>query len=155
MSGLATKTFSDGFNGGPAGPDMNATTKDRQGFLPPDRVLQLRPAAPTRAQQVRLAALNRPEAAGYLMVRVKLRTSSLTIEFRQRSFWDRGIPNDAVLVHQDAAGSSLLQAGSGGPELLVGGSLTVLGVTVTVDEIHGSDHARDPWASTALVTVRA
>jgi hypothetical protein len=154
MSGLATKTFSDGFNAGAAGPDMNATTKDRQGFIPTDRVLQLLPAERPRRQQVRLAALNRPEAAGYLMVRVKLKTSSLTIEFRQRSFWDRAIPNDAVLVHQDAAGSSLLQAASGGPELLDGDSLTVLGVTVTVDEIHGSDHGRDPWASTALVTVR-
>ncbi len=152
MSGLRTKTFT-GFNNGPAGPDMNATTKDRQGFIPADRIKTVRRGTTTH---VRLAALNRPEANGHLMVRIPKGSSdggSYTVEFRQKSFWDRGIDDDTVLVHGDALGFSLLLDGPNGPSLKVGDTLTYKGISVKVREIHGQDHGTDPWASTAFVDI--
>lgn len=155
MSGLKTETFT-GFNNGHAGPDMNATTKDRQGFIPKDRIRTLRRATRPVTTRVRLAALNRPEARGSLMVRIPATTddsTSYTIEFRQATFWDRGIPADTVLVHADALNSSLLLNGPNGPNLSVGETFTLNDIKVHVDEIHGSDHAHDVYASTAIVTI--
>ena len=152
MSGLRTKTFT-GFNNQAAGPDMNATTKDRQGFIPAARIRTVRRGTTTR---IRLAALNRPEANGHLMVRIPASDTdknSYTVELRQKSFWDRGIDGDTVLVHADALGSSLLLDGPHGPSLTVGDTLTFKGISVTVEAIHGQDHRTDPWASTAIVTV--
>jgi len=152
MSGLRTKRFT-GFNNQAAGPDMNATTKDRQGFIPADRIKTVRRGTTTH---VRLAALNRPEANGHLMVRIPKGASdggSYTVEFRQKSFWDRGIDDDTVLVHGDALGFSLLLNGPNGPGLEVGDTLTYKGISVKVREIHGQDHGTDPWASTAFVDI--
>jgi len=51
-----------------------------------------------------LAALNHPETPGYLLIRIPFDPSDLnryyTIEFRKKSHWDGGIPNDIVMIHE-------------------------------------------------------
>ena len=49
---------------------------------------------------IKLAALNRPDVKGYLMAKITGPGGVRTIEFRQSTRWDRGLPGDAVLIHE-------------------------------------------------------
>jgi hypothetical protein len=92
------------------GPGLNAVQLLNAGWLAANRVLTL--SSSSCAQQtVQLAALNHPEAAGYLAVRVPaavpifagtaLATTGdyYTVELRDQSGWDAGIVRNGVLVH--------------------------------------------------------
>lgn len=102
------------------GPGLNAVqllTADpgappqRIGWLAANRVLTL-PSSSCAQQTVQLAALNHPEATGYLTIRAPaavpifqtsptLKTTGdyYTVELRDKSGWDAGIFENGILVH--------------------------------------------------------
>ncbi len=156
----------------PNGPEMNAPYKAWMGFLPASRVLTLLPnSSKPQTYTVPLAALNRPEASGYLAVKIQLATPAgsgvvdhaVFVEFRQKKFWDRNIPNDmVVLLHEYIrkqqepgfhSGRSALLKSQGGPEFFRGMTFQQPLFTVTVQEVHGSNHQEDALASTATVSI--
>jgi hypothetical protein len=105
MSAMRVRTFDNG-DYPPAGPELNAPTRYKFGWLSNERVftysvitggtggiLQL-------GQRISLVALNRPEIPGYLMARVLTPNHVYTVEFRQPTGWDRGIARDGVLIHE-------------------------------------------------------
>jgi len=102
MSAMRVFTFKDS-QGHPNGPGMNAWNLRRLGCIPNSRVLSMTGNSGTRT--INLAALNRPEAKGYLMASIRPAGGSRSeptylIEFRQKKDWDAGIPRDTVLVHE-------------------------------------------------------
>jgi hypothetical protein len=117
-----------------AGPEMNAPYRTNQSFLPAHRRQQLTPTATRQTANLRIAALNRPEASGPLMVRVGSNDADYyTIEYRMRSGWDQGIPRDAVLLHRVQGGVSRLITG-GGADRVPGTTYAVPGgLTLTVN----------------------
>jgi hypothetical protein len=100
MSAMRVFTFKNKF--GRNGPGMNACNLHRIGAIPAPRIW--RSSKPGTAT-ITLAALNRPEAAGYLMALISpapgsASKTSYVVEFRQKKGWDAGIPRDTVLVHE-------------------------------------------------------
>jgi hypothetical protein len=69
--------------------------------MPDDRIRMVIPGRATLAGgTIKLAALNRPDVKGYLMAKIAGPGAVRTVEFRQRTKWDRGLPGDAVLIHE-------------------------------------------------------
>jgi WD40 repeat protein len=102
MSAMRVYTFKDKF-GRANGPGMNACNLRRLGCIPRNRIWSL--AGKSGTQTFTLAALNRPEARGFLMASIPpvsgtKSACSYVIEFRQKKGWDAGIPRDTVLVHE-------------------------------------------------------
>ena len=142
-----------------SGPGLNAPNLARLGAIPEDRVW-----TPARGGNPTLAALNHPEATGYLMARLRPSdvapgrlTSTYTIELRQKDGWDRGIPRSALLVHvrsgqmagQFLLATTLLSGGTGwdlqtGDRILLAGKIEVMGVI-------GPAGGGAPTASNALL----
>jgi hypothetical protein len=93
---------------GSGGPGLNAYHVDRMGWLPRSRILTFG-ADGARSRTVRLAALNHPEAGGYLIARVAFDPGDLfhyyTVEYRRNDGWDAGFPTSIVLIHEIKRGS--------------------------------------------------
>ncbi len=101
MSAMLVKTFENvAFS--PAGPGFNAPNLHRWGWLPDDRVLTHMPVTGLLSvdREVQLAALNRPELPGPMMARIIAGDRIYTVEYRQRTQWDRGLERDAVFIHE-------------------------------------------------------
>ncbi|MEP6812274.1 MAG: hypothetical protein ABI990_04730 [Actinomycetota bacterium] len=94
------------------GPGLDAINLDIQGWMPAGRTSTFTHA--TCAQTTRgLAALNHPEAVGDMEVRIPATmtiplptppggttsTDYYTLELRDKSAWDRAIPQNSVLIH--------------------------------------------------------
>lgn len=128
MSAMNVWTFSNALGGN--GPGLNAPYLDKLGCIPPNRIWT--PPHPDFAGTITLAALNHPEAHGPLMIKIPRSSgpnpsvnSTYTVEFRQKTGWDAGIPNDTVLIHQVRSdGLSYLQKMATGPELFPGSEFT-------------------------------
>jgi len=106
-----------------SGPGLNAHNLERLGSLPSDRVWEAPGQGGT--QIVPLAALNHPEADGFLVARIPATNhpprTAYTFEFRRKDEWDRGIPKDTVLAHEIRTnGFSYLLSTATGPELQSG-----------------------------------
>jgi len=117
-----------------AGPEMNAPYKTQQGFIPAHRIVRLAPGSTPQNARLNIAALNRPEANGPLMVRIGADDNNYyTIEYRMQSGWDQGIPRATVLVHRVTNGTSYLIT-AGGTERLEGSvsSFSLEGRTLTL-----------------------
>jgi hypothetical protein len=88
---------SEGF---PSGPGLNAPNLDKFGWLPANRITTWN----NTSQTITLAALNHPEAGGYFMVKIPFDDGNpshyYTLEFRRKTGWDAGIPQDAVLINE-------------------------------------------------------
>lgn len=102
MSAMRVSTFNDKF-GQANGPGMNACNLHKLGCIAGNRVWS--PTGNSGTQTFTLAALNRPDAKGFLMASIppapgSAAKTSYTIEFRQKKGWDAGIPHDAILVHE-------------------------------------------------------
>lgn len=109
-----------------AGPEMNAAYRTKQSFIPGQRILRLTFDDVRRGVRTPIAALNRPEANGPLMVRIGTDDNNYyTIEYRMQSGWDQGIPRATVLVHRVTKGISYLIT-DGGTERLPGSVSTFL-----------------------------
>jgi hypothetical protein len=138
MSAMAVFAFNHPTTG-TAGPEMNAPYKTKQGFIPEHRIARLFPGTTTQSWRSNIAAINRPEANGPLMVRIGADNNNYyTVEYRMKSGWDQGIPRATVLVHRVTNGVSVLITAGGGPERLVGSvsTYTLAGRTITV-RVHG------------------
>ena len=128
MSAANVWTFNDAL--GTNGPGLNAPNLDKLGCVPANRIWT--PPQPDFDGIVRVAALNHPEAAGPLMIKVPRLSgpnpsiaSTFTVEFRRKTGWDAGIPNDTVLIHEVRSdGLSYLQTTPPGPEFLPGSEFT-------------------------------
>ena len=149
MSAMAIHGFNN-HQGVTSGPEMNAPYKTLKSFLPAQRMFTVsQPAGDIVAATYSIAAINRPEANGLLMLRIGTDNNDYyTVEFRQKSGWDRGIPRDGVLVHRVQNGRSILLTENGTHQDRQPGDLVTLpnGVRVEVN----SFNAR---AQTASVTV--
>ena len=140
---FATNTGRFGFGG----PGLNAYHVDRMGWLSLTRILTMG-ADRNSARSVSLAALNHPEASGYLQVRVPFDPSDpfhyYTVEYRQNDQWDAAFPNDIVLIHEIKQGadgqyySYLLRERSDSRQPLQ--SLNVNGVNISVSSNSPSTH---------------
>jgi hypothetical protein len=116
-------TFQNSFTLGSSGPGLNAPYRDKLGWIPSNRVNSLVAGSATH-EIIKVAALNHPEADGYLMVKLFMNPTDqsqyYTLEFRRKEEWDAGIPRHAVLVHLVKNGLSYLIKADGGPERLPG-----------------------------------
>jgi hypothetical protein len=136
----------------PSGPGLNAPNLERLGWLPANRILTW----DHTSQSVGLAALNHPEAVGYFMVKVPFDSANAghyyTVEFRRKTGWDRGIPQDAVLIHEIRAdgspGLSYLIRADGGAERLQDQTYHDVGNNVAITVLN-----LDTNSSTATVNI--
>lgn len=130
---------------GNAGPGFNAHHIDEMGWLPRPRIL----TAGSDGQltnSVTLAALNHPEASGFLIARVPFDPADLfhyyTVEFRKADGFDGGLPASIVLIHEikldTAAGvyHTYLLRDNGAPGRPPVQSLNANGVTISVDSVN-------------------
>jgi hypothetical protein len=126
MSVANVWTFNNAF--GANGPGLNAPYLDKLGCVPANRIWTPPASNPDFGGTVTLAALNHPEAHGSLMMKFPRSSgsnpsvnSTYTVEFRRKTGWDAGIPNDTVLIHEVRSdGLSYLQTTAPGPEFLPG-----------------------------------
>jgi len=93
-----------------AGPGLNAIDLDRQGWMPGGRTYTFSNGSCTQTTRD-MAALNYPGASGDMEIRVpasltipkengtSTTTDYYTLELRNKSLWDRGIPQNSVLLH--------------------------------------------------------
>jgi hypothetical protein len=99
MSAMLVRAFSDTAGRG-AGPGASAVTLENLGWLPASRVVAVRaPFRPLLTTQITLAALNRPDLADPLAVKVD-GAPTIYIEYREPTGWDRGLSGPVVLVHR-------------------------------------------------------
>jgi hypothetical protein len=127
MSAMLVFSYQDAQNRR-SGPGLNAPNLQHLGVVDPTRIWSL-PSAPV-VYDVPLAAINRPDVNGYLMVTFPGQCQDLTqedlstyyLEFRQTTQWDQGVPGNSVLIHEVRAsdGYSRLLTNWNGGQLLVG-----------------------------------
>ncbi|MBK9029849.1 MAG: FG-GAP repeat protein [Myxococcales bacterium] len=133
MSAMLVRSFTTPL-GYMAGPEMNAPQRTIGNFIPAQRVVRLTPAAAIQTARVSVAAINRPEANGALMVRIGADDNNYyAIEYRTATGFDRGFARDTVLVHRYSERTSYLIT-TAGAERLPGSSMTVMvgGRAVTI-----------------------
>ena len=120
--------FSPASGFGASGPGLNAPYRDKLGWIPANRILEIVAGNASHRTET-LAALNHVEATGYLMVKIFAdandRSQYYTVEFRRKEGWDAGIAQDTVLVHAVKNGLSFLIRAAGGPERRPGHHLDV------------------------------
>src|SRR5712691_558118 len=91
------------------GPGLDAINLDIQGWMPTGRAFNFSNSSCTQTTRD-VAALNHPEASGDMEIRVPAAltipnpggtTTSdyYTIELRDKSLWDRGLPQNSILLH--------------------------------------------------------
>jgi len=120
MSAMNVYSFTNG-HGLTSGPEMNAPYKNQGGFLPAQRQIRLTPAATIQHATLDIAAINHPEGHGALLVRIGADDANYyTVEYRYKSGYDQGIPQNTVLVHNMRGGISYLITAANGPQRLVG-----------------------------------
>ena len=118
MSAMSVFTFMHP-QGTVAGPEMNAPYRTKQALIPAHRIIRLSPSALNSSVQLNLAALNRPEAGGPLMVRIGEDDNNyFAVEYRVPTLWDQGILQPAVLVRRVTNGTSYLITGNGAERLI-------------------------------------
>ncbi len=103
MSAMNVSSFQDAMNR-KSGPSLNAVSRKRLGWLHRSRIRSFPAVGPP--ETLALASVNRPDVDGYLMVQFAgtsredpAASSTYTVEFRERSGWDRGL-NSRVIVHE-------------------------------------------------------
>ena len=156
------------------GPGLNAVQLLNAGWLAAPRIVDIGGSACTQ-QTVQLAALNHPEATGYLMARVPAAVpifggsaiattgDAYAVELRNTTGWDAGIGQDGVLVHlhgQDTPTSYsywISQSGAWGT-FPNGASLMSAGdeyVDAVKQNFYLAVNSIDSAAHTAVVTIGA
>ena len=93
---------------GSGGPGLNAYHADLMGWLPRARILTFGADGAT-SRTIRLAALNHPDAGGYLLARVPFDPADpfhyYTVHYRRNDSWDAGFASNLVLIHEIKRGS--------------------------------------------------
>lgn len=137
-------------NGCISGPGLNAAYRYELGWIPPSAIYTFTGNQPAI---ITLAALDHPEESVYRMVIIPLSDNPkhyLTVEFRTKDGWNRGIPRDTVLIHEvKPDGRSFLIVDDGGPERQPGQTYqdTTYNIRITVESI-------DSTSSTAIITIQ-
>jgi hypothetical protein len=149
------------------GPGFNSVIVDNQGWLPAERKATFDNSS-CRQQTYTMAALNHPEASGFQQVRVGPFAPAidyLSVELRNKSGWDKGIPANAFLLHakladgrsqlidRDPSGNSI--GGSSGRGALTAGSTyvnTTLSTYVAVNSVDTNHTGRVTLGSCKLDT---
>jgi hypothetical protein len=102
------------FGGFSKGPGLNAVQLDLNAWLPGGRIATFDNSSCSQGSYT-MAALNHPEVAGNQELRLPAvltlptpgntttNTQYYTVELRSKSMWDRGIPNDAFVLHLKGA----------------------------------------------------
>jgi hypothetical protein len=155
MSALRVWTFKNKF--GDNGPGMNACNLNRLGAIPASRIW--RPPSKSGSTTITLAALNRPDADGYLMASIPpaagaASKTAYVVEFRQKRGWDAGIPRDTVLLHEVRSNglcyllSRIERADPASIQVLAGQEFRIAARKLTVKAL-----SFDSAASTAKVTI--
>jgi hypothetical protein len=152
MSAMRVCTFGNQF--GANGPGFNAFNLRRLGCIPADRIWSH--AGNFASQTISLAALNEPDAKGYLMASITGAAeggakTEYVIEFRRKRGWDAGIPRDTVLVHEVRAnGVCYLISRKKSAELLPGQELEIPTTKLSIKVLRF-----DSSESTAQVAISA
>lgn len=106
----AGTTFGATATGTQKGPGLNSLQVDAQGWLPAARKTTFDNST-CRQTTYAMAALNHPEKSGFQQVRIPapgsfpvannatINTDYYALELRSKTGWDRGIPNDAFVLH--------------------------------------------------------
>jgi len=134
MSAMNVFSFQGRF--GVTGPRLNVPNLERLNCIPSGRIWH--PTSQSGSSTITLAALNYPEVEGFFMAKISSTFGGpsdmiYTVELRQKSDWDRGIPRDTVLVHEIRQNAlSYLLKGSSGSELQQGDELNVSNQNLSV-----------------------
>jgi hypothetical protein len=151
-------------------PELSAPNRHRLGMLPAQRVLEVRrDAGGRRTVTATLAPTNRPETSGYLLLKLvdpQDPSGYYAVEFRQKSGWDRNIPEEGVIVRSIKSNDkkSYLIANPkyrnpGGNEpyhvqyFTAGEAVTVPGYTLRIEAIHPGPANLALPGSTAAVAI--
>jgi hypothetical protein len=129
MSAANVFLYNDNFQGvnGTFGPGLNAFDVKALGGLPPERLVSI--DKPDFSSTIALAPLNQPLQPGSrYAVEITAAAgsppresgSTYTIEYRHKAGWDRGLPSDAILVHEVKEGRSYLKPTVNNSSLLAG-----------------------------------
>jgi hypothetical protein len=144
---------------GPGGPGLNVPNLIALGWLPPDRVWH--PAGTSAEEQyIQLTALNQTEGKGFLAARIDAPgnhpsgVNYYTVEFRRKTGWDAGIPQDIVLVHELRSDSLSYLPVRKGPQGLRAGLLPGEEFVDNSRRIRIRVLKIDAGSSTALIAIR-
>jgi hypothetical protein len=158
MSAMNVWLFNNALGGN--GPGLNSPYLDRLGCISANRIWT--PPNPNFAGTVTIAALNHPEVNGPLMIKIPRLSgpnpsvsSTYTVEFRRKTGWDAGIPNDTVLIHQVRSnGLSYLQKTATGNEFFPGSEFTDGGLSLKVLRIDTNSSTADVLVQVTSVDTR-
>jgi M6 family metalloprotease-like protein len=151
------------------GPGLNVVQLDTAGWIPAARNVTVDNSS-CQQRTVQMAALNHPEAAGYLEAQIpaaiqikKIGTSTTTdhyaFELRETNGWDAGILGDTILVHlhgQDGYSYWVDQSGLAGTYISSSGGTVLRAGDEYVDSANKAYLAvnrMDSSAHTATVTL--
>ena len=151
-----------------AGPGLNAINLDRQAWMPGGRTFTFSNASCNQATRD-MAALNYPGASGDMEIRIpasltipKENSTSTTsdyytVELRDKSLWDRGIPQNSILLHLHGTdGLSYWVDKMGGTFVGHSGALYLADEFVdAADNTYVVVNRMNPGAHTATVTLGA
>ena len=116
MSAMNVFLYSSSFEGvnGTFGPGLNNYNLKALGALSRERVVSIH--EPDFSETVELAPLNQPlQPGGSYAIEIApgasspVRETLYTIEYRHKAGWDRAVPHDAVLIHEEKNGHSYLK----------------------------------------------
>ena len=123
MSAMMVSLYNDTFDGSPAtfGPGLNAFGLRALGGLPPEREYRIDKRGFNATYE--LAPLNQPlKTFGHYAITIRrIGLPTITIEYRHRDRWDRALPSDAVLIHEEGARSLFLRSLTASEEYSVRG----------------------------------
>jgi hypothetical protein len=128
MSAMNVYSYPGSFEGlnDQRGPGLNAFNLKRVAGFPDETLVSIR--RPDFSETVTLSPLNQPlQLPGSYAIEItpdarpeSADGSLFTIEYRQRMRWDRGLPSDGVLIHEEKKGLSYLQPTPSGSYLMTG-----------------------------------
>ncbi len=122
MSAMNAFSYPDSFQGvhGNFGPGLNTFNLKALGGLPGDCEFVI--DKPDFSDTFDLAPLNQPPQTGgrYAIEIHRPGASTYTIEYRHKAGWDRALPYDAVLVHEEKSGRLFLKHTVDNSPLLAG-----------------------------------
>jgi hypothetical protein len=145
---------------GNAGPGFNAPHIDEMGWLPRPRIFTAG-ADGVASRRITLAALNHPEASGFLIARIPFDPADpfhyYTAEFCRADGFDGGLPASTVMIHEVKLDASqgvyhtyLLRqnAALGRPPVQ---SLNANGVTITINSVNAAANQAQITIGTQIV----
>lgn len=153
MSAMNVQTFVHGL-GVRAGPGMSAPFLTKESFIPSHRITVVDPKRLPSGHSVSLAAVNRPEANGALMLRIGTNDAEyFTLEYRVMRHWDQGIRGDAVLIHRVVDGTPYLisKEQTGWYKEKKPGSVTQLSLQGQTFEVEVGEFAEEGFTAEVLL----